>query len=449
MAILLMIASVWPQFMHDAQHTGRSPVVVPDSLQISWIYDHPGGISWTWAQPVLDDEGNIYYGSGSYFVSVDTGGNLRWSKQTAHVFGGPAAVVGDTVYFACSEGYLAACDLNGTEFWRFPLVHPVNGGPMVGEDGTIYIGDVSSQPNQAVLYAINPDGSQKWSADFDSSDGCYTTPALDRDGKQVYITPGNWYLHAVDAVNGSKIWRYRSSAAFNIQYSSPSVLGSMIFFGDLGNLSGYAYWYCIGKDGSLKWRIQTANSIQNTASFGLDNTIYFGDNDGVLRAVDTLGNLKWQRSFGCDISDPVVDANNRILIGTEGGYLYLLDGSSGSIIQQIYLSHGNLSTPIPGPDGQVYVIGGGGDLICLKGKIGIQEGRNQKHPGIVVRPNPSSDRFRIITPPGARIRIYEPTGRLIHTAISRGEVVWHPLKGYGVYFLEVDGHQQKLIYLRR
>lgn len=442
MFVLMIFLSAWPEFMHDAQHTGRSPVVVQDSLEVGWIYNHPSGSSWIWAEPVLDDQGNIYYGSGNYFVAVDSSGSQRWSKYTSHVFAGPAAVVGDTVYFGCSEGYLSACHLDGTEIWQFPLVHPMSGGPVIGEGGVIYIGD-AYQPNYSRLYAINPDGTQKWVVTFDSSDACYTTPALDPAGDYVYITPGNWYLYAIDASSGDTVWRYRSAASFNVQYSSPSVLDlgtkHRIFFGDLGNLSGYAYWYCIKKDGSLDWRVQTGNSIQNTASFGSDHTIYLGDNDGVLRAVDTTGQVKWQKTFGCNISDPTVDGKDQVLVGTENGYLNVLDGANGNTIQQINLGMSNVSTPVIGADGRVYVIAGGGDLVCLRRKIGIAEGKGMNLVSVRVFPNPASERFHIRQDHGriARIRIYDPIGRAVYSGFLKGGLDWRPLDGRpGVYFLE-------------
>ena len=76
---------------------------------------------------------------------------------------------------------------------------------MIGDDGTIYTGGDE-------LYAINPDGSLKWS--FDSGSRLtLSTLATARDGT-VYFGDQNGDLFAVDS-NGNYKWRYDNIGNYN------------------------------------------------------------------------------------------------------------------------------------------------------------------------------------------------------------------------------------------
>jgi outer membrane protein assembly factor BamB len=378
--LFLIVLSPWNQFMKDPMHTGKTDIVIPDTLEIGWVFNSPTSTpTWNWLQPVIDKEGNIYFSAASHFLSVDSLGNLRWSKYTSHSFACTPAIAGDTVYFTSSEGILFSCDLNGNELWTFSLYHPINSGITISSNGTLYIGD-AGQNETGVLYSINPDGTLKWSTVFQNSTGWYTTPALSHEENTVYVTPGNWDLYAVNASDGNIKWSFPSEAAFNTQYSSPSVIlhndSHFVIFGDLGNFSGNSYWYAVkSTDGSEKWRVTCGNSIQNTASYD-PNTgiIYLADNDGIIRAVDTMGNLKWTKGFGAVLSDIVIDGEGKIIFGTETGYIYIINGSNGEEIFSMYLGMPYSSTPVIGKNGKVYVIAGSHDLLCLHKKTYINSG---------------------------------------------------------------------------
>jgi len=444
---LLLFASPWPQFMYDAQHSGRTDIVVQDNLSVAWTYTPPQSApAWMWNQPVLDDDGNIYYAAGNYFISVDPNGAHRWDRYTSHTFGGPAAVYGDTVYFACSEGALFAYTTDGTQLWTFPMIHPVNGGPIVGSDGTIYIGDDITVQDTAYVYAVNPDGTQKWSTPFDSSNGIYTTPALDPDEDKLYVTAGDWYVHGLSTSDGSILWSYYLQSNFNINYSSPSVAEwngtKYVFCGDLGNFSGYATWYALTDSGVLHWNVFTDNSIQHTAAFDIDGSSYLGSNDGVLRKVDINGDPVWSRNFGdVYISNPIIDGAGNVLIGTEDNHLYVLNGTDGSILQNITLS-GDVSCPIIGADGEVYVVVGSGYLVCLKNSSVVEEYGNSKEScKLEVFPNPSYGifnlRYNAETVP-CRLEVYNTAGRKVCEKEFSNTATWDPLDNPpGIYFIRV------------
>ena len=69
----------------------------------------------------------------------------------------PAIGADGTIYVGSGDDNLYAVNPDGTQKWAFPTGNYIESSPAIGADGTIYVG--SDDDN---LYAINPDGTQKW-----------------------------------------------------------------------------------------------------------------------------------------------------------------------------------------------------------------------------------------------------------------------------------------------
>ncbi len=92
------------------------------------------------------------------------------------------------VHVASWNSNLYAVNPDGTEKWPFKTGDNVRSWPAIGGDGTIYVGsDVNT------LYAVNVDGSEKWTFETGHSI-LYTSPAIGEDGT-IYVgsTDGNLY----------------------------------------------------------------------------------------------------------------------------------------------------------------------------------------------------------------------------------------------------------------
>ena len=98
-------------------------------------------------------------------------------------------VVGDIGYLEAAEGDVE---------WIYKASIAFNSDPTIGQDGTIYIGTMYSpyapDPNQCGLYAINPDGTQKWFISFKSN---IWDTSIGSDGT-VYVQAGNKSIFAID-----------------------------------------------------------------------------------------------------------------------------------------------------------------------------------------------------------------------------------------------------------
>jgi hypothetical protein len=69
---------------------------------------------------------------------------------------------------------------------------PVSSSPAIGSDGTVYVGS-----SDKYLYAINPNGSQKWR--FLTGDAVHSSPAIGTDGT-IYVGSDDGYLYAISPI---------------------------------------------------------------------------------------------------------------------------------------------------------------------------------------------------------------------------------------------------------
>jgi hypothetical protein len=131
----------------------------------------------------------------------------------------------------------------------------VTGGPVLGEDGTIYYQSADSVLKCA-LYALHPDGALKWKVGIDS---------LRRTSNQQKL-----YSRLIVAADGT------------------------IYTNSLDEAI-----YAINPNGAIKWlQSGSAGFLDNGMTIGRDGTLYAGSKDRTLHAIRPDGSVKWTRSEG-------------------------------------------------------------------------------------------------------------------------------------------------------
>src|SRR5438876_7301315 len=218
---------------------------------------------------------------------------------------------------------LCAFKPDGTRIWEFTFGPPVAviyaPAPTIGSDGTIY-----AAASDRKLYALNPDGTQKW----DAFTGTYSqsSPALGKDG-MIYLS-GDLTLFAFDS-QGLKQWEFESDrfgAAGGITSIPHLVHGGIIYLGS-GNGKFYAIkasadlaesaWPIFRRDGlqraratgtavqRLNWLTATAagSTVKLTASLDPDRS-YRLERSSDLQTWTTVTNLS-SASGVAAFSDPI------------------------------------------------------------------------------------------------------------------------------------------------
>jgi outer membrane protein assembly factor BamB len=244
---------------------------------------------------------------------------------------------------------------NGTLKWALNIssggISSIDPSPVIGADGTIYVGSIDGN-----LYAVNPDGTQKWA--FGIS-GAESSPAIGADGT-IYIGSGDGNLYAVtDGGQGTVTEKWAFATNGNVPPSPTIGSDGTIYVGsdDL---------YAVNPNGTLKWKF-VVGGVESSAAIGADGTIYAGSDDDNLYAVNPNGTQKWKFTTGGVVySSPAIGADGTIYVGSEDQSLYALtDGGQGIVTEKWALATGELvqSSPAIGADGTIYV--GAGALIAV------------------------------------------------------------------------------------
>ena len=193
----------------------------------------------------------------------------------------------------------------GTEKWRFDTYYPASGGPVIDEDGIIYIGSDR-------VHAVYPNGTLKWKTE--SRFRVASTPAIDENG--VLYIGSIWghpnYMYAIYKDNGSLKWKYKID---NHIFSSPAIgEDGSIYFGSEDDKI-----YALYPNGTLKWKYLTSVAVYSSPAIGLDGTVYCGSHDSYLYAFyPNNGTVKWKYDTGDPAessSSPSIGADGTIYFG--------------------------------------------------------------------------------------------------------------------------------------
>ncbi|PTY06311.1 hypothetical protein DB347_12820 [Opitutaceae bacterium EW11] len=252
---------------------------------------------------------------------------------------------------------------DGAQRWAFSTLSSSTAGnivatPATGPDGAIYIGveigTSTSSSNTGKLFAVNPDGSVKWT--FDAPDWIDSTPAVGSDGT-VYVGCWNGVLYALKS-DGTKLWSYDTHSFIA---SSPALATDGTVYVGAGNGNLYA----IASNGTLKWTYPSADWVDSAPAVAPDGTIVFGSWDSTLYAVNPDGTEKWHyKTAGNLASSPAIAANGTVYIGCRDDQLYAFS-PDGSLKWTFDAADVIDSSPVIGNDGTVYVGSLGGRLFAL------------------------------------------------------------------------------------
>jgi outer membrane protein assembly factor BamB len=291
---------------------------------------------------------------GSVAVAAETtpAAVAKWRRDLGDLVWATPALGPAVVYEGSDADALFAFGLeDGTLKWRFAVgpckvkrrVGPEGSrcdvdGIAVGPDGSIYAAADG-------LYALRPDGTQRWKFSPGTTH-CASAPAVADDGT-VYVGCQDDALYAVGQ-DGLPRWTLRTGDDVD---SSPAI-GSdgTIYVG-----SDDRKLWAIGADGKQHFAVITGGAVHASPALGADGTIYVGSFDGQLYAVAPTGAVRWTyRSAGRIVSSPIVDADGAICFGSEDDRLYALE-PDGKLRWSVQLDGDVDSTPTLLDDGTILV----------------------------------------------------------------------------------------------
>ncbi len=306
----------WPLFRRDHRNTGRSPIVAEYAGDSSWSFQTGKGI---FSTPVIDGAGTIYIGSADHvFYALHPDGTEKWRFETGEIIDSAGALprvaslgsqsdeVDPTVIFPSGDGYLYHLRAeDGGLLWAFdarisPRASYNNwweGNIAIGYDGAYYAGNTNFN-----YYAINPDGSLRWT--YETGSNNWSIAGLGDDGT-LFWASNDTFVRAVRP-DGVEQWTKRTLGFI----AASAAIGSdgTVYIGSFDS-----YVYALAPEtGKVKWKFKTNDHVYSSVALDEDveghtRAIYFGSADGIFYALDPDGDLMWQYDTGDPIrSSPVV-----------------------------------------------------------------------------------------------------------------------------------------------
>jgi sugar lactone lactonase YvrE len=337
-------ADAWTTFQHDIQHTGRSSAIGPKSPYLKWTFNSPDDIN---GSPAILADGTIYLaigGNGGGLYKMDANGTTQWIFPLRGTAATPAVATDGTIYVGTTPdpdvgaGLVYAINPDGTQKWRFEIPHASSGiitSQTIGLDGTIYT--VGYVEGHGQLIAINPDGTLKWIYAFPGVGEA--SPSFSPDGNTLYVgqTSG---LYAFN-LDGTVKWHVTTEG--NFAWASPAVGADGSIYATSGNIIKF------DPNGNVIWR-GAAGGAPVLAS---DGTVY-GASDNLASALNPDGTLKWTFPAFHIRTVPVVDGDNTLYFATDDGKKAYAVNPDGTLLWQyeIGCSQSNASL---GPDGTFYI----------------------------------------------------------------------------------------------
>ena len=289
-------------------------------------YDMAGLKSSLTTAPAIGADGSIYFASSllGKFFAVNSDGTEKWSRDlTIGVIRiSPAIAPDGTILVATSMGELQALNpADGTEKWNVNLGTSFYSSPAIDASGTIFIGVVSG--GKTYLKSISSDGVEIWSLKIDSNEYAYSSPAIGADGT-IYIGSSDYNLYAVNP-DGTEKWKYFTDGHL---WASPVIDND----GTIYIHSTENGFYAINPDGTEKWKFSQIlgaySNINLTAAVGDNNVVYIGGTNtsyqSTFYAINTSdGSVKWESNLDYSPTSPITIGNDGSIIFGADDYLYV------------------------------------------------------------------------------------------------------------------------------
>lgn len=229
-----------------------------------------------------------------------------------------AAMRGDKITWweNIGEGYY------GGELWKYNAGSAIESVIVVDSNGVIYFG------NGAKVFAVNPDGSEKWN--YSAVAGSVRNGlALSNNESVVYAVDDGWDVYAIYTATGIEKWHYGWSGGDDY----PGLSGIVVDVNDSIYIGGdWHGLYSLDSDGNLRWTTDVGECHSGHAIGKTNTVVYYHDVGFGLREVQLAnGNVNWVHSdvfvgsYGTGVS---IASDGTIYYGSSG-YFFAVnpDGS--------------------------------------------------------------------------------------------------------------------------
>lgn len=348
------------QYRGDRRHTGQSPYAGPARSGVFWQLDthHP-----VVGQPAVDAEGNTFVGSRDHvFYSISRTGGVRWRRDLGSDIYSSAALDGEGHVFAGSDADFFFCldAATGEVLWDLHTDFDVDTGITIGPDGTIYFGSGEE------LWAVDGEGHVRWR--FRARVKIFSAPAVADDGTIYFGAQDDWF-YALGS-DGHLLWRIRSDRPDDNDSSAIVDDDGTIFFG-----SDDRRVYHVDRNGHEIWRAEMGGYVRAPMALGRRRDLIipvFGPHARVVSLDRATGEERW--SFAAALtqatdsgvgSGPVVDRDGNVYFGADDDFVYAIDANGQ--LRWVFQAGANVDgDPTITPDGALVIGSDDGTVYALR-----------------------------------------------------------------------------------
>jgi len=309
------------------------------------------------AAATLDQASEALFAGGSSTV--------LWTREMEGCIDSSGLCAGPdgTVFHGNSDGNLYALDgTSGEVRWKSPIQRgTMYSPPIIGDDGTVYIHscaghiygfDAATGNTRCKVEPPDPSGWQM----------LHTPPVMTGGG--VLISSNRKTLGAYDPKTLSKIWEYPSTGEMG---GIEAGRDGTIYFGN-GDEKLVAL---DEKTGILKWERHFEHSTRMTPAEGGDGSLYVHSYGSMHRINAATGETEWEAECaGWAVGKPLVDETGTVYFGDDGGHLRAVDGSTGKQKWEFKAASCVITSPVMDSSGSLYFTSYDGKLYCVDSQSG-------------------------------------------------------------------------------
>ena len=278
----------------------------------------------------------------SYMYSVDISNNITapvplWTKTIANDTYNSPSIRGNSVVYATTQkgkvyGYN---NLSGNDIWGSPSIDVYDGSLSniaIGNDAYIYF---TSKNGLNVINSSTGQREWKYTIEISNNNLSNSVPIIDASNN-VYFGTNSHYLYSVNGVSRTHLWKYKVGGPIQ---SSPVI-------GNKNNIK------LLANDGKLYDISGNGNPVVPTnpeVQMFMINERHTGKSP--YSAPATQPTIKWTSNFvsgNLYILPTIALSSNgtRLYLGSNDGYLYSLNTSTGAEIWKTKVSNPDYSLPV-------------------------------------------------------------------------------------------------------
>lgn len=290
----------------------------------SWRFPaEPQGGFMTYAAPTLAEDGQLLvagYDHAMYSLNPESGAqNWVFNGASSRFIAAPLAL-GEQIFAPNANHVMYVLETDGSLSRTFGTGEPQWGNPVT--DGTlVYLTSMDH-----MMYAIDAEtGEEAWSLDLGGT--IVGSPVLGEDGR-LYVGTLSSTVVAVDTASRDIVWTFETTGWV---WASPLIVEDLVIVGDL---DGFLY-AVDATSGRQTWQVETGGAITGSAAlFGED--LYVVNEAGTLLSVSLEGRtreLALPEAYEGPLYGSPVVAGELLLIGlTNNASIVIALDDSGSVV---------------------------------------------------------------------------------------------------------------------